>query len=63
MTECRFAEIAEQMAARGETAIGVVTSSGGTPQTHLNPGADSRWALAEIDKVIVLGAADAANRP
>jgi hypothetical protein len=51
------------MAARGETAIGVVTSSGGKPQTHLNPGADARWALDEIDRVIVLGAANAVMRP
>ena len=63
LTECRFSEIAEQMAARGETAIGVVTSSGGKQQTHLNPGADARWALEEIDRVIVLGAANAVIRP
>lgn len=55
--DCRFADIVEWAAARGETAIGVVASSDGNRETNLNPGADSRWTYEEIDQVIVLGAA------
>ena len=54
--ECSFADFAAQAAARGETAIGVVTSSAGVRQTRLNPGAESRWACEDIEQVIVLGA-------
>ena len=54
--DCRFSEFDEQAAARGETAIGVVTSSAGVRQTRLNPGADARWACDDIEQVIVLGA-------
>jgi hypothetical protein len=54
--DCSFSELAEQAAAQGETAIGVVTSSAGARQTRLNPGADARWACEEIEQVIVLGA-------
>jgi hypothetical protein len=53
--DCRFSELAEKAAARGETAIGVVTSSAGARQTRLNPGADAHWACEEIEQVIVLG--------
>ena len=49
-----FSELAAQAAARGETAIGVVTSSAGARQTRLNPGADTRWTCEEIEQVIVL---------
>jgi len=52
---CSFSELAAQAAARGETAIGVVTSSAGARQTRLNPGADTRWTCEEIEQVIVLG--------
>ncbi|MEA3242505.1 MAG: hypothetical protein U9Q19_03585, partial [Pseudomonadota bacterium] len=52
--DCRFSELAAQAAARGETAIGVVTSSAGARQTRLNPGADARWGCEEIEQVIVL---------
>ena len=58
--DCRFSELAEQAATRGETAIGVVTSSAGVRQTRLNPGADARWTCEEIEQVIVLGIE---NRP
>jgi hypothetical protein len=50
-----FSDLATQAAARGETAIGVVTSGAGGRQTRLNPGADSRWTCEEIEQVIVLG--------
>jgi hypothetical protein len=53
--DCSFSELAAQAAARGETAIGVVTSSAGARQTNLNPGADARWTCEEIEQVIVLG--------
>jgi hypothetical protein len=53
--DCRFSELAAQAAARGETAIGVVTSSAGARQTLLNPGADAHWTGEEIEQVIVLG--------
>ena len=53
---CSFSDLAAQAAARGETAIGVVTSSAGDRQTRLNPGAESRWACEDIEQVIVLGA-------
>ena len=49
-----FSELAAQAVARGETAIGVVTSSAGARQTRLNPGADARWTCDEIEQVIVL---------
>jgi hypothetical protein len=52
----RFRRWAQESALRGETAIGVVTSSDGARQTRLNPGADVRWACEEIELVIVLGA-------
>ena len=52
---CSFSELAAQAATRGETAIGVVTSSAGARQTRLNPGADARWTCEEIEQVIVLG--------
>jgi len=52
--ECSFSELAAQAAARGETAIGVVTSSAGARQTRLNPGADAHWTCEEIEQVIVL---------
>jgi hypothetical protein len=55
---CSFSELAAQAAARGETAIGVVISRAGSRQTHLNPGADARWACGEIVQVIVLGFED-----
>ena len=55
---CSFSDLAAQAAAHGETAIGVVTSSAGSRQTHLNPGADARWACGEIEQVIVLGFKD-----
>jgi hypothetical protein len=54
-TVCSFSDLAMQAATRGETAIGVVTSSAGGRQTRLNPGADARWASEEIERVIVLG--------
>jgi hypothetical protein len=52
--ECSFSELAAQAAARGETAIGIVTSSAGARQTCLNPGADAHWTCEEIEQVIVL---------
>jgi hypothetical protein len=55
-TNCSFSDLAVQAAARGETAIGVVTSSDGDRQTCLNPGAETRWACEDIEQVIVLGA-------
>ena len=55
-TVCSFSDLAAQAAARGETAIGVVTSSDGARQTRLNPGADSLWACEDIEQVIVLAA-------
>ena len=55
-TVCSFSDLAEQAAARGETAIGIVTSNAGARQTLLNPGAESRWAREDIEQVIVLGA-------
>lgn len=54
--ECSFSELAAQAAVRGETAIGVVTSSAAGRQTLLNPGADARWTCEDIEQVIVLGA-------
>lgn len=54
--ECGFSELTEQAAARGETAIGVVTSGAGGRQTLLNPGADARWAYQDVEQIIVLGA-------
>jgi len=53
---CSFADLAAQAAARGETAIGVVTSNAGARRTRLNPGAETRWACEDIEQVIVLGA-------
>mgnify|MGYP001818442369 FL=1 len=55
-TDISFADLSAQAAARGETAIGVVTSGNGCRQTLLNPGAGSRWTAEEIERVIVLGA-------
>ena len=54
--EFSFTELAAQAAARGETAIGVVTSSADGRQTLLNPGADASWTCESIEQVIVLGA-------
>ena len=54
-TVCSFSDLVAKAAARGETAIGVVTTSDGARQTRLNPGADSRWTLDEIEQVVVLG--------
>jgi hypothetical protein len=53
--ECRFSELAAQAAARGETAIGVVTSTADGRQVRLNPGADAGWTREDVEQVIVLG--------
>ena len=47
-----FSDLAAQAAARGETAIGIVTSNAGVRRTRLNPGAESRWACEDIEQVI-----------
>jgi len=61
-TVCSFSDIAAQAAARGETAIGVVTSNAGARQTRLNPGAESRWAGEDIEQIIVLGTVPAETK-
>jgi Trk K+ transport system NAD-binding subunit len=52
--DCAFVDLREQAAARGETAIGVVTNTAGKRQSHLNPGAGVRWSREEIERVIVI---------